>query len=114
MSRPNAAARSPVHDAAPLFAALGDETRLGLILRLSAGGPGSITQLSAKAAVSRQAITKHLRVLADAGLVRSTRRGREQVWDLEPGRLEDAHAYLDRISEQWDAALARLKAFVEE
>jgi DNA-binding transcriptional ArsR family regulator len=64
--------------------------------------------------VSRQAITKHLRVLADAGLVRSTRRGREQVWDLEPRRLADAHAYLDRISAQWDAALARLKAFVEE
>ena len=114
MSRRNAAARSPVRDAAPLFAALGDETRLGLILRLSSGGPGSITQLSAKAAVSRQAITKHLRVLADAGLVRSTRRGREQVWDLEPRRLVDAHAYLDRISAQWDAALERLKRFVEE
>jgi DNA-binding transcriptional ArsR family regulator len=114
MSRTNAAPRSPVRDAAPLFAALGDETRLGLILRLSSGGPGSITQLSAKSTVSRQAITKHLRVLADAGLVRSTRRGREQVWDLEPRRLADAHAYLDRISAQWDAALARLKAFVEE
>jgi DNA-binding transcriptional ArsR family regulator len=113
MSRPNASIRSPVRDAAPLFAALGDETRLGLILRLSAGGPGSITQLSAKSAVSRQAISKHLRVLADAGLVRSTRRGREQVWDLEPRRLEDAHAYLDRISAQWDAALAKLKSFVE-
>ena len=98
---------------APLFAALGDETRLGLILRLSSGGPGSITQLSAKSTVSRQAVTKHLRVLADAGLVRSTRRGREQVWDLEPGRLADAHAYLDRISAQWDAVLARLKAYVE-
>lgn len=114
MSRPNAAAGPPVRDAAPLFAALGDETRLRLILRLSSGGPGSITQLSAKSAVSRQAITKHLRVLADAGLVRSTRRGREQVWDLEPGRLADAHEYLDRISEQWDRALARLKSFVEE
>ena len=114
MSRPNAAARSTVRDAAPLFAALGDETRLGLILRLSSGGRGSITQLSANSAVSRQAITKHLRVLADAGLVRSTRRGREQVWDLEPGRLADAHACLDRISAQWDAALARLKSFVED
>ena len=114
MSRPNVAARSPVHDAAPLFAALGDETRLRLVLRLSSGGPRSITQLSAKSAVSRQAITKHLRVLADVGLVRSTRRGREQVWDLEPRRLADAHAYLDRISTQWDAALTRLKRFVEE
>jgi DNA-binding transcriptional ArsR family regulator len=114
MSRPNAASGPPVRDAAPLFAALGDETRLRLIIRLSASGPGSITQLSAKSAVSRQAITKHLRVLADAGLVRSTRRGREQVWDLEPRRLADAHEYLDRISQQWDAALARLKGFVEE
>ena len=115
MSKPNAAASGPlVRDAAPLFAALGDETRLRLVLRLSSGGPGSITQLSAKSAVSRQAITKHLRVLADAGMVRSTRRGREQVWDLEPGRLANAHEYLDRISQQWDAALARLRSLVEE
>ncbi len=64
--------------------------------------------------VSRQAITKHLRVLSDAGLVRSTRKGREQVWDLEQRRLDDAHAYLDRISKQWDEALDRLRAFVEE
>ncbi len=114
MSRPNATSGPPVRDAAPLFAALGDETRLRLIIRLSSGGPGSITQLSAKSPVSRQAITKHLRVLADAGLVRSTRRGREQVWDLEPRRLADAHEYLDRISQQWDAALDRLRSFVEE
>ena len=114
MSRSSAAIATRVRDAAPLFAALGDETRLRLIVRLSSGGPGSITQLSAKSDVSRQAITKHLRVLSDAGLVRSTRRGREQVWDLEPRRLDDAHAYLDRISKQWDEALDRLKAFVEE
>ncbi|CAN5890905.1 metalloregulator ArsR/SmtB family transcription factor [soil metagenome] len=113
MSRSSAIA-TRVRDAAPLFAALGDETRLRLIVRLSSGGPGSITQLSAKSDVSRQAITKHLRVLSDAGLVRSTRRGREQVWDLEPKRLDDAHAYLDRISKQWDEALDRLRAFVEE
>ncbi len=114
MSRSSAAIATRVRDAAPLFAALGDETRLRLIVRLSSGGPGSITQLSAKSDVSRQAITKHLRVLSDAGLVRSTRRGREQVWDLEPKRLVDAHAYLDRISKQWDEALDRLKTFVEE
>ena len=113
MSRASAAAGPPVRDAAPLFAALGDETRLRLLIRLSSGGPGSITQLSAKSAVTRQAITKHLRVLADAGLVRSSRRGRERVWDLEPRRLDDAHAYLSRISKQWDDALGRLKAFVE-
>lgn len=112
MSRASAASGPPVRDAAPLFAALGDETRLRLLIRLSSGGPGSITQLSAKADVSRQAITKHLRVLADAGLVRSTRRGREQVWDLDPKRLDDAHAYLERISKQWDQALDRLKEYI--
>lgn len=114
MSRANAAVLPRVRDAAPLFAALGDETRLRLIVRLSSGGPGSITQLSAKSVVSRQAITKHLRVLSDAGLVRSTKRGREQVWDLEPKRLNDAHDYLDSISKQWDEALERLRKFVEE
>ena len=113
MSRCSGGAGTQVRDAAPLFAALGDETRLLLILRLSSGGPGSVTQLSAKSTVSRQAISKHLRVLADAGLVRSTRRGRERIWDLEPERLADAHAYLDRISRQWDDALERLKNFVE-
>jgi DNA-binding transcriptional ArsR family regulator len=113
MSRSSAGAATQVRDAAPLFAALGDETRLRLIYRLSSGGPGSVTQLSAKSTVSRQAISKHLRVLADAGLVRSTRRGRERIWDLEPERLADAHAYLDRISEQWDEALNRLRDFVE-
>lgn len=114
MSRASAVASTRVRDAAPLFAALGDETRLRLIIRISSGGPGSITQLSAKSSVSRQAITKHLRVLSNAGLVRSTRRGREQVWDLEPKRLDDAHAYLDRMSKQWDEALDRLKKFVED
>jgi DNA-binding transcriptional ArsR family regulator len=114
MSRASASAAPRARDSASLFAALGDETRLRLIMRLSAGGPGSITQLSAKSDVSRQAITKHLRVLSDAGLVRSMRRGREQVWDLETKRLADAHAYIDRISQQWNAALDRLKAFVED
>ena len=108
------AARSRVRDAAPLFAALGDETRLHLLFRLSSGGPGSITHLSADTPVSRQAITKHLQVLSEAGLVRSSRRGREHVWDLEPKRLADAHRYLDRISQQWDDALDRLKKLVEE
>ena len=113
MSKASAVAGPPVRDAAPLFAALGDETRLRLLVRLSSRGPGSITQLSEKFSVSRQAITKHLRVLSDAGLVRSTRRGRERVWDLEPRRLDDAHAYLERISRQWDDALDRLREFVE-
>ncbi|MEP7326673.1 MAG: metalloregulator ArsR/SmtB family transcription factor [Gemmatimonadota bacterium] len=113
MSRASTVAAPQVRDAAPLFAALGDETRLRLIARLSAGGPGSITQLSEKSAVTRQAISKHLRVLSGAGLVGSTRRGRESVWELKPKRLSDAHEYLDRISRQWDDALDRLKGFVE-
>src|ERR671914_1910551 len=113
MSRPNTVRRSDVREAAPLFAALGDETRLQLVMRLAAGGPGSITRLSANSKVTRQAISKHLDVLSDAGLVRSTRRGRERVWDLAPERLSDAHEYLDRISQMWDQAIARLRAFVE-
>lgn len=113
MSPLSAVSRSAVRDAAPLFAALGDETRLHLVMRLAAGGPGSITRLSANSKVSRQAITKHLVVLSDAGLVRSTRRGRERVWDLAPERLSDANEYLNRISRMWDQAIDRLRAFVE-
>ncbi len=103
-----------VREAAPLFAALGDPTRLGLVMRLSSGGPESIAGLSEGAGVSRQAVTKHLHVLSDARLVRGSRRGREHVWELEPDRLADARDHLDRIDAQWDAALERLKAFVEE
>jgi DNA-binding transcriptional ArsR family regulator len=99
--------------AAPLFAALGDETRLALVARLSGGGPLSIARLSAGSSVTRQAITKHLEVLAGAGLVRGTRRGRERVWALQPRRLDEARAYLDRVSRSWDEALARLAVFVE-
>ena len=113
MSPVKAIASAQVRDAAPLFAALGDETRLRLLVRLSSGGPGSIARLSAKSKVSRQAITKHLEVLSEAGLVRGNRRGREHIWELEPKRLGDAHEYLDRISRQWDEALGRLKSFVE-
>lgn len=113
MSRASATTSGRVRDAAPLFAALGDETRLRLLGRLSAGGPGSIAQLSAKSGVSRQAITKHLEVLSGAGLVLSSRAGRERIWELEPQRLADAHQYLDQISQQWDDALNRLKELVE-
>lgn len=102
-----------VRDAAPLFAALGDETRYRLLVRLATNGGGSISELSARAGVTRQAITKHLAVLADAGLVKSRREGREQLWELAPTRLADAHAYLEGISRQWDQALGRLKALVE-
>lgn len=113
MSPAKAIASAQVRDAAPLFAALGDETRLQLIVRLCSGGPGSIARLSKQSQVSRQAITKHLEVLAEAGLVRDNRRGRERIWQLDPKRLIEAHEYLDRIARQWDDALGRLKSFVE-
>lgn len=100
--------------AAPLFAALGDETRLRLVTRLVARGPQSITRLSADLPVTRQAVTKHLRTLEAAGLARARRRGRERVWELEPRRLDDAQRYLDVISAQWDAAIGRLRALVED
>lgn len=98
-------------DAVSAFAALGDDTRLRLVRALAARGPASITHLSARFDVSRQAISKHLRVLARAGLVRGSRRGREHVWTLQTRRLEEARSYLERVSNQWDDALARLQEF---
>ena len=100
-------------DAAPVFAALGDRTRLGLLTRLCDDGPLSIARLSDGAGVTRQAVTKHLHALADAGVVRGTRRGRERIWELRPQRLEMARRYLDEVSQQWDAAIGRLRAFLE-
>jgi DNA-binding transcriptional ArsR family regulator len=98
---------------AVVFAALGDETRLRLVSRLCAGGPMSIAKLAAGFAISRQAITKHLRVMEDAGLLRSTQEGRESVWQVEQRRLGDARRYLQMISSEWDQTLGRLKSFVE-
>lgn len=100
--------------AAPVFAALGDPTRLRLLRRLSAEGPLSITRLSEGTGVTRQAITRHLDALGEAGLVQDARRGRERVFSLELKRLEKARHYLDQVAAQWQAAGARLKAFVEE
>jgi DNA-binding transcriptional ArsR family regulator len=111
MSRRSAEA---VARAAPVFAALGDETRLGLVARLVAHGPLSITRLTTGADVTRQAITKHLDVLASAGVVRSTKQGRERIWQLESERLEQARRYLDHISQRWDEALDRLREMVED
>lgn len=96
-----------------MFAALGDPTRLRLVARLCADGPLSITRLSAKVDVTRQAVTKHLAALAGAGLARARREGRERIWELETRRLELARQTLDQISNQWDSALLRLRAFVE-
>src|SRR5436309_8381805 len=86
---------------APLFAALGDGTRLRLVSRLCAGGPMSIARLTAGTHVTRQAVTKHLQVLADAGLVRGRRQGRQSLWELEPRQLEVARRYLDLMSQRW-------------
>lgn len=113
MSPSRSAAALRVREAVPVFAALGDATRLGLLGRLSAEGPLSITRLSEGTGVTRQAVTRHLYALGEVGLVRHARRGRERVWELEPRRLEKARLYLDQISAQWDAAAERLKAFVE-
>jgi DNA-binding transcriptional ArsR family regulator len=99
---------------APILAALGDESRLRLVGKLCKGGPLSITKLADGADISRQAVTKHLHALSAAGLVRSERRGRERIWKLEPKRLDEVRRYLAHISQQWDDALGRLKALVEE
>jgi len=102
-----------VRGSAGIFAAIGHETRLRLVARLCKDGPTSITRLAEGFDISRQAITKHLRVMEDAGLVRSMWQGRESVWQLEQKRLAAARRHLQTISSQWDQTLARLKAFVE-
>ena len=100
-------------EAAPVFAALGEETRLRLVTRLSTEGPLSIARLTAGGGVTRQAVTKHLHVLAEAGVARSSQSGRERIWELEPQPLLDARQRLNEISAQWDEALSRLKRIVE-
>ena len=100
--------------AAPVFAALGDETRLRIVSRLSERGPMPIVELTEGTGISRQAVTKHLRALRDAGLLRSTRAGRQRIWELEPKGLDRVQRQLEVISRQWDAAIERLRAFVEE
>jgi DNA-binding transcriptional ArsR family regulator len=99
---------------APVFAALGDQTRLRLVARLGTEGPLSIARLTEGTEVTRQAVAKHLRVLAQAGLARSVRKGRERLWRLDPARLDEARRSLERIAERWDEALGRLKAVVEK
>jgi DNA-binding transcriptional ArsR family regulator len=101
-------------EAALLFAALGDETRLALLRRLSEGGPASISTLSESFRVSRQAITKHLQFLAGAAIIDGKRAGREHVWALNPERLAEAQRCLEIIARGWDEALGRLKAQLEK
>ena len=114
MSRSHSNAALKLADAAPVFAALGDSTRVGLVARLCVEGPLSITRLSEGSGITRQAVTKQLRTLGQAGLVKESRHGRETIWELETKRLEKARRALDQISSDWDQAINRLKAFVED
>lgn len=111
---PRASAAAKLVEAAPVFAALGDPARLQIVSRLCEGGPLSIVRLTDGSRISRQAITKHLHALSEAGLVKSERSGRERVWQLQPRRLAEVRRHLERISMQWDDALDRLRMLVEE
>lgn len=113
MSRKRTMARKRA-DPAPVFAALSDPTRLRIVARLCDAGPLATVRLTEGAPMSRQAITKHLRALEHAGLARSGRAGRDRIWELRTERLAEVGRYLDQISTQWDAALARLRTLVEE
>ena len=99
---------------APIFAALGDETRLEIVSKLSKGEPHSITRLTKGTKLTRQAVTKHLGVLEDARIVRSVHVGREKLFELDPAPIRDLREYVEIVSHSWDKALARLKQFVEE
>jgi DNA-binding transcriptional ArsR family regulator len=109
--RPNR--RAGLKDRASVFAALGDRTRLSLIGKLSNGPPQSISRLAEGSTLTRQAITKHLQVLEGAGVVRGVRVGRESLFEFRPEPLKELQSYLERVSDQWENALARLKSFVE-
>jgi DNA-binding transcriptional ArsR family regulator len=98
---------------APVFAALGDATRLSLIAKLGGGQPRSISQLTDGSRLTRQAITKHLRALERVKIVHNVRKGRESLFVLDPEPIEEIKKYLDLVSAQWDQALFRLKSFVE-
>ena len=112
-SRTKKVARRPAIDLPLVFFALGDKTRLQLIAVLCAGGVFSIAQLTASTDVTRQAVTKHLRTLADAGLVRDVKIGRERLWQFDPTAMEEARRSLEVIGRQWEQALGRLKAKLE-
>jgi len=100
-------------DPAPIFAALGDRTRLALLMKLSDGRTWSIAKLSVDAEMTRQAVTKHLRVLENVGLVTSSRIGRESQYALRPEPIAEIRSYLDEVSRQWDDALSRLRSFIK-
>ena len=110
---PNKPELPPPEHLATVFFALGDVTRLRLVALLCAGSALSITQLTTKTEITRQAVTKHLQVLADAGLVRDLKIGRERLWQFDPAQMEAARESLEVIGRQWNQALAKLKAFAE-
>lgn len=101
-------------EAAARFAALGDPTRLAVLGRLARGEAQSISRLTEGTSLTRQAMTKHLKVLEGAGLLRQVKVGRESRFALDPGPLDDLRAWLDLVSRQWDDALGRLRDFVED
>ena len=111
--RHSVGAKPHLAKSAAVFFALGDETRLGLLARLCDEGPTSIAKLTESFDMTRQAITKHLRVMQDAGLVHRAQHGRESLWRLDPKRVAEARRYLESISAQWDDAVLRLRRFVE-
>ena len=98
---------------APVFAALGDETRLSLVAKLCERSPQSIARLTKGSHLTRQAISKHLRVLQNVGIVESVRVGRESRYALRPKPINGIKSYLEDVSRRWDEALDRLKTFVE-
>lgn len=110
---PHKAGQVPGQDMAPVFFALGDKTRLRLIAVLCAGGAFSIAQLTTNTQITRQAVTKHLQVLADAGLVRDLKIGRERLWQFDPAQLDEARRSLEVMGRQWELALGRLKMSLE-
>lgn len=107
-------ASTQVTTTAAVFAALGDPIRLTLVALLCANGPLPTIRLKQATSVSRQAVTKHLQILEETGIVTSERAGRDRLWQIEKKRLRDVRSYLDRISARWDATLERLRKFVED
>src|ERR1700691_4388684 len=111
--RQRSGAHSTRQSQAPIFAALGDKTRLALVGKLCIGPARSISELAEDSALTRQAITKHLRVLEQAGIVHSRRNGRESRFQFDPRPIEQVRDYLELVSGHWDRALSRLKSLVE-
>lgn len=106
--------KNPLQSSAAIFSALGDETRLRIIAILCIGHAVSISQITAETDITRQAVTKHLHVLAQVGLVRDVKVGRERLWEFEPSQIEEARRSLELISNQWDHTLNKLKMSLEE